>query len=92
MRFRLIPSDDKFFGLFTEAAVNAADCARRLRDLVEDFGDVDAKHALVEECEARCDELTDQILGSIRVIPRRALDLGYPFRFREIEPALRDLV
>jgi uncharacterized protein Yka (UPF0111/DUF47 family) len=62
VRFRLIPSDDKFFGLFTEAAVNAADCARRLRDLVEDFGDIDAKHALVEECETRGDELTDQIL------------------------------
>jgi uncharacterized protein Yka (UPF0111/DUF47 family) len=62
VRFRLIPSDDRFFVLFTEAAVNAADCARRLRDLVEDFGDVEAKHALVEECEARGDELTDEIL------------------------------
>jgi uncharacterized protein (TIGR01777 family) len=40
----------------------------------------------------RGEELTEQILGSIRVIPRRALDLGYPFRFREIEPAVRDLV
>jgi uncharacterized protein (TIGR01777 family) len=37
-------------------------------------------------------ELTEQILGSIRAIPRRALDLGYRFRYAEIEPALRDLV
>ena len=62
MRFRLIPSDDRFFALFTESAMNAADCARRLRDLIEDFGDVEAKHALVETHESRGDELTDQIL------------------------------
>jgi uncharacterized protein (TIGR01777 family) len=37
-------------------------------------------------------ELTEQILGSVRAIPRRALDLGYRFRYAEIEPALRDLV
>ena len=40
----------------------------------------------------RGEELTEQILGSIRVVPRRALDLGYAFRFPELEPALRDLV
>ncbi len=40
----------------------------------------------------RGEELTGQILGSIRVVPRRALDLGYRFRFPEIEGALRDLV
>ncbi len=37
-------------------------------------------------------ELTDQILASIRVVPRRTRDLGYEFRFPEIEPALRDLL
>lgn len=40
----------------------------------------------------RGEELTDQILGSLRVVPRRALDLGFTFRFSEIEPALRDLL
>jgi uncharacterized protein len=40
----------------------------------------------------RGEELTNQILGSIRAIPRRAQDLGYAFRFREVEPALRDLL
>jgi uncharacterized protein len=40
----------------------------------------------------RGEELTEQVLGSIRVIPRRALDLGYVFPFPEIEPALRDLL
>jgi uncharacterized protein len=62
VRFRLIPSEDRFFVLFKESAMNAADCARRLRDLVVDFGDIEAKAALVEACEARGDELTDEIL------------------------------
>jgi uncharacterized protein (TIGR01777 family) len=40
----------------------------------------------------RGEELTEQITGSYRVIPRRAQDLGYSFRFSEVEPALRDLL
>ncbi len=40
----------------------------------------------------RGEELTEQILGSLRVVPRRALDLGFSFRFADIEPALRDLL
>jgi uncharacterized protein len=37
-------------------------------------------------------ELADAVTASIRVVPRRALDLGYSFRFGELEPALRDLL
>jgi uncharacterized protein (TIGR01777 family) len=37
-------------------------------------------------------ELADAVTSSIRVVPRRALDLSYSFRFPEIEPALRDLL
>jgi uncharacterized protein (TIGR01777 family) len=40
----------------------------------------------------RGEELTEQILASMRVIPRRALDLGYEFRFPEVDGALRDLL
>jgi NAD dependent epimerase/dehydratase family enzyme len=40
----------------------------------------------------RGDELTDQILGSIRAVPRRAQDLGFVFRFNEVAAALRDLL
>ena len=40
----------------------------------------------------RGEELADQILGSLRVMPRRALDLGFGFRFPEVEPALRNLL
>lgn len=40
----------------------------------------------------RGEELTEQIVASLRVIPRRAQDLGYEFHFGELEPALRDLL
>ena len=40
----------------------------------------------------RGEELAGEITGSLRVVPRRAVDLGYPFRFSELEPALRDLL
>jgi uncharacterized protein len=37
-------------------------------------------------------ELADAVVASLRVVPRRVLDLGYAFRFTEIESALRDLL
>jgi uncharacterized protein len=37
-------------------------------------------------------ELADAVTWSQRVYPRRTLDLGYPFRFPDIEPALRNLL
>lgn len=37
-------------------------------------------------------ELADVVTASLRVVPRRALDLGFKFRFTELEPALRDLL
>ena len=37
-------------------------------------------------------ELADLATGSARVMPRRALDLGYEFRHPDVEEALRDTV
>lgn len=37
-------------------------------------------------------ELADVVLASQRVVPRKALALGYRFRFPELEGALRDLL
>ena len=62
MRFRLVPRDDEFFPLFDQAAENLADCARLLRDLVYQFEDVHAKHARINECERKGDEVTRTIL------------------------------
>jgi hypothetical protein len=63
VRFRLLPSDDKFFEMFNAAAVNVAECSRRLRELVEQPGPggsatIDA----VVACERHGDELTRDIL------------------------------
>ena len=62
MRFRLVPTDDRFFTLFCDSAENVAECARRLRDLLTDFTDVDAKHSKVIERERKGDEVTQDIL------------------------------
>jgi len=62
VRFRLVPRDDGFFPLFDQAAVNLADGAQLLRDLLDDFEDVHAKHARIEECERRGDAVTETIL------------------------------
>ncbi|HKE72631.1 MAG TPA: DUF47 family protein [Acidimicrobiales bacterium] len=61
MRFRLVPSDDAFFGLFNDSAANVAECARRLRDLLSDPTSPDA-HDHVVACERRGDELVHTIL------------------------------
>jgi predicted phosphate transport protein (TIGR00153 family) len=62
VRFRLVPRDDGFFPLFDQAAANVADGARLLRDLLNDFEDVHAKHSRIQECEQRGDAVTETIL------------------------------
>ena len=59
VRFRLIPTDDKFFELFTSAASNVADCARQLRALLDRAG---PGLGSIIACEQRSDELTKEIL------------------------------
>jgi predicted phosphate transport protein (TIGR00153 family) len=61
VRFRLIPTDDAFFGLFNDSAENVADCARRLRDLLSDPTDA-SLHEKVAECEHRGDEIVRTIV------------------------------
>ena len=60
MRFRLLPTDDKFFGLFDQAAANASECARRLRDIIA--ADATTGHEGINECEHQGDEITRTIL------------------------------
>jgi predicted phosphate transport protein (TIGR00153 family) len=61
VRFRLIPTDDAFFGLFDESAANVAECAHRLRDLLTDPADA-SLHEKVAECEREGDRLVRTIL------------------------------
>jgi predicted phosphate transport protein (TIGR00153 family) len=60
VRFRLLPTDDKFFTLFDQAAANASECARRLRDTIAI--DTPDGHEAIKECERLGDEITRTIL------------------------------
>jgi predicted phosphate transport protein (TIGR00153 family) len=59
VRFRLLPTDDRFFALFNEVAANAAECARRLREQLDG-----AENGLetVVACERHGDHLIREIL------------------------------
>jgi predicted phosphate transport protein (TIGR00153 family) len=59
VRFRLLPTDDKFFELFIDAASNVGDCARQLRALLDRAG---PGLGSIIACEQRSDELTKEIL------------------------------
>jgi uncharacterized protein (TIGR01777 family) len=37
-------------------------------------------------------EMADTVTASLRVVPRKALDLGYAFRFTQVDAALKDLL
>ena len=85
MRFKLVPTDDAFFDLFSESAANAHEAAQRLQALVHDFTDVAAKHAAVVRSEQRGDELTAAIL--------RRLDSSFvtPFDREDIHALAEEL-
>ena len=59
MRFRLLPTDDRFFDLFADAAANVAVCATHLRDIVG--GEAGGLEKVIAS-ERRGDELTREIL------------------------------
>jgi len=61
-RFRLVPTDDRFFDLFEEAASNAVHCAERLREMLDNLAEAPAGHQRVVACERRGDQLTRDIL------------------------------
>jgi predicted phosphate transport protein (TIGR00153 family) len=61
MRFRLLPTDEGFFGLFDDAAANVAACAEALARVLNDPTD-SASVAAVIGGERRGDAITAQIL------------------------------
>jgi uncharacterized protein len=61
VRFRLVPTDDAFFGLFNESAENVSECACRLQDLLADPTNPEL-HDKVRACERRGDELVQTIV------------------------------
>lgn len=68
----------------------------RNRDLARAIGRVLSRPSLLPAPAAAIrvvvGEMAEVVLASQRVLPRKALDLGYRFRFPEVEGALRDLL
>jgi len=68
----------------------------RNRDLAAALGRVLRRPALLRAPELAvrllAGELADVLFASQRVVPRRALDLGFAFRFPSLVPALEDLL
>src|SRR6059036_3628296 len=60
MKLKLVPTDDRFFQLFSDAARNAADCARHLQQLLA-TGDGDGFDR-VRAAERAGDTITKEIL------------------------------
>jgi predicted phosphate transport protein (TIGR00153 family) len=62
---RLIPRDEKFFDLFIAQAANVVEGARQLRDLLNNYTDVDQKRMIIERTESHGDEITHKILEKL---------------------------
>jgi predicted phosphate transport protein (TIGR00153 family) len=62
VRFRLLPRDEGFYPLFSEAAENLAEAARRFRELIDDVDNAPAHQRRVIECERRGDELMQSLM------------------------------
>jgi predicted phosphate transport protein (TIGR00153 family) len=59
MKFRLLPTDERFFELFDEAAGKVAECSRRLAKLLAG-GDGGLEDVIA--CETRADEVTEAVM------------------------------
>ena len=74
MRFRLLPTDDRFFELFDDAATNVVACGRRLRELVEQaHPGGSATIEAVIACEQHGDELTPRHHAPLEHVLRDAV-------------------
>jgi uncharacterized protein len=85
--------DEQVSGTLNAASPNPV----RNREFAQAFGRVLRRPALMPVpgfavSLMRGRELAETVKGGQRVIPRRALDLGFTFEHPELEPALRDLL
>ncbi len=65
MRLRLIPREEKFFDMFVQQAENVLVGAQQLKDLLEDYTDLDQKRMLIEKTESHGDEIGHNILEKL---------------------------
>jgi len=62
---RLIPRDEKFFEMFRAQAANVVEGARLLKDLLEDYTDVEQKRMKIEKTESVGDEIAHKIMEKL---------------------------
>lgn len=65
-RFQILPTETRFFDLFDQHAQTLHRAATQLRELVEDFTDVDGKFAQLTETEHRGDFITHEVIDLAR--------------------------
>jgi predicted phosphate transport protein (TIGR00153 family) len=65
LKFRLIPSTDEFFVLFSKAASNLAATAKAFQGVLNDFPNRESLHAAVRTHERTGDDLTQAILREL---------------------------
>jgi len=63
--FRLIPREEGFFDLFEQAARNSHEGALALADLFNDFNNIDAKAARIEDIEHAGDKITHDTITKL---------------------------
>jgi predicted phosphate transport protein (TIGR00153 family) len=61
-RFRLVPTDEGFFDLFSAAAANARECADEVEKMLASFSDAESHYEKIKTFERRGDELTVELL------------------------------
>jgi uncharacterized protein len=62
---RIIPKDEKFFELFREQAANVVKGAELLKDLLENYTDVEQKQMKIEKTESVGDEILHKIMEKL---------------------------
>ena len=64
-RLNLLPKETKFFDLFEGAAANLLEASRALKNLTDDYIEIDAKVKLITELEHRGDGFTHRIMEQL---------------------------
>jgi len=65
-KFQILPTETRFYDLFEQHAQTLQRAARQLRELVEDYRDVDGKFAQLTEIEHQGDFITHEVIDLAR--------------------------
>src|ERR1017187_8219625 len=65
MGLRLIPRDEKFFDMFNAQAANVVVGAKLLKELLENYTDVDQKRMTIDKVESQGDEIAHKIIEKL---------------------------